>query len=280
MHSTAGLVTSLHYLTALEEVIGKTPDISDYLDFAFYDWCWHNDNAGLGETKMVIWLGVSHQVISLMSYWVLTVNVTIVSRTTVSKVTNLEAQTDGNKAKITALDKAIQEQLNDEAHIIIEGGKGNPKDWSEHPFDQELDFQEEFSHVVSNEEVTEADDDFSPDVYDDTYISMDLALPKRGEPEPQFDWVTKRLCNANGLLIGKASDNPILDTRMSKVEYADGDKSTLSANLVAENMFTQIDEEENCPMLMDRITDHRFDEAAVKIQDAFVTTFSDTKCRR
>ena len=52
---------------------------------------------------------------------------------------------------------------------------------------------------------------------------------------------------------------------MSKVEYADGDKSTLSANLVAANMFTQIDEEENCPMLMDRITDNWFDEAAVKI---------------
>ena len=43
-------------------------------------------------------------------------------------VTNIEAQTDENKAKITALDKAIQERLNDKAHVIVEGNKGEPKD--------------------------------------------------------------------------------------------------------------------------------------------------------
>ena len=39
MQRTAGLSGSLHYRTSLEEVTGKNPDISDYLDFAFYDWC-------------------------------------------------------------------------------------------------------------------------------------------------------------------------------------------------------------------------------------------------
>ena len=42
-----------------------------------------------------------------MSYWVLTENVTVVSRMTVSRVTNIEAQNDENKARSTALDKAI-----------------------------------------------------------------------------------------------------------------------------------------------------------------------------
>ena len=73
-----------------------------------------------------------------------------------------------------------------------------------------------------------------PDVYDDTYLSMDLAPPKRGEPEPQFSRVTKCLRDANGLTIGKASENPILYTRMYEVEYADGEKSSLSANLISE----------------------------------------------
>ena len=86
-----------------------------------------------------------------MSYWVLTANLTFVSRTTISRVTNLEAHTDENKARITALDRAIQERLNDKSHVIVEGGKGKPKDWSEHPFDSDPDFQEDFIHVVSNE---------------------------------------------------------------------------------------------------------------------------------
>ena len=61
---------------------------------------------------------------------------------------------------------------------------------------------------------------------------MDLFLPKRGEPEPQFNRVAKRLCGANGLPIVKASDKPILDMCMYKVEYADGEKSALSAKLL------------------------------------------------
>ena len=52
---------------------------------------------------------------------------------------------------------------------------------------------------------------------------------------------------------------------MYEVEYVDGKNSDFSANLIAENMFTQINEEGNRHMLMDKITDYRFDEAAVKI---------------
>ena len=73
---------------------GETPDISEYLEFEFDDWCWYNNKAGLGETKLVKWLGISHHVGILMSYWVLTSNGTIVSRTTVSRVTNIEDQSD------------------------------------------------------------------------------------------------------------------------------------------------------------------------------------------
>ena len=53
-----------------------------------------------------------------------------------------------------------------------------------------------------------------------------------GEPESNIACVTKRIRNANGLPIRKASDNPILDTRMYEAEYADGKKSALSANLI------------------------------------------------
>ena len=31
--------------TPLERVTGDTVDISEYLDFGFYDWCWYHENA-------------------------------------------------------------------------------------------------------------------------------------------------------------------------------------------------------------------------------------------
>ena len=76
-----------------------------------------------------------------MYYWVLTGNVTVVSRTAVSRVINIEAQTNDNKARFDSFDKETQERLNDKSHIIVEKGKGKPKDWSEHPFDCDPDFQ-------------------------------------------------------------------------------------------------------------------------------------------
>ena len=67
---------------------------------------------------------------------------------------------------------------------------------------------------------------------------------------------------------------------MYEVEYAYGKTSAFSTNLIAEKNSAQIDKEVNCHVLMGYITDHRFDEAAVKIQDAFVTNSSGTKRRR
>ena len=92
MQRTALSSGRLHGRTPLEQLTGETPDTSEYLDFSFYDWCWYNDNAGLGETKLGRWLGVSHHVGSLMSYWVLMLKGHVISRTTVSRVTNLEKQ--------------------------------------------------------------------------------------------------------------------------------------------------------------------------------------------
>ena len=92
---------------------------------------------------------------------------------------------------------------------------------------------------------------------------MYLSLTKRGEPESQFSRVTKRIRNDNGLPTQKSRENPILDTRMYKVEYADGDNSDFFYNLIAENMFVKIDEGGDRHVLMDTIIDHRFDEAAV-----------------
>ena len=84
MQHTASTSGDLSGRTTLEQLTGETPEISEYLDFTFYDWCWYNDNAGLGETKLGRWLGVSHRVGSLMSYWVLTQKGNVISHTTVS----------------------------------------------------------------------------------------------------------------------------------------------------------------------------------------------------
>ena len=68
----------------------------------------------------------------------------------------------------------------------------------------------------------------------------------------------------DGLPIGTASENPILDTRMNEVEYADGYKTAMAANAIANNLFAQVDQDGRRFVLFDEIIDHRTDGTKIK----------------
>jgi hypothetical protein len=68
MSLTSNSSFSLDGRKPMEQLTGETPDISEYLDFGFYDWIQYKDNAGLGESRIGRWLGVAHRVGNLMSY--------------------------------------------------------------------------------------------------------------------------------------------------------------------------------------------------------------------
>ena len=277
MQHTASYAGRLNGRTSIEKVTGDIPDIAELLDFGFYDRCWFRENAGLGETLHGRWLGVSHRVGPLMSYWILKINGQVISRTTVQRVTHLESQTADNKELFRLYDAAIAHKFNEEI-VETEGAKPNPESWAEIIGD-DPDFEEEFQRVISDKDLEEADVAFDPEVYEDTYTNMELALD-RGDEGPTFAKVTKRLKDAEGRPIGTANDNPILDTRMYEVEYLDGYKTSLTANTIAENLFAQIDTEGNRHVLFDMIVDHRTDGKEVKQQDAFTTNSRGVKRRR
>ena len=106
----------------------------------------------------------------------------------------MEKQQTDVKHHLAEFDSAITARFNDDVHVLVEGGKIQPQDWSE-PVDG-LDFLDEFHNVVSNPEVPEADQQFTPDVFDNQYLNMELALPHGDEATPQYAKVTKRLRDA------------------------------------------------------------------------------------
>ena len=183
------------------------------------------------------------------------------------------------RERVQACDEAIRAKIKASDHTVLEGGKTQPYDWTDHPFEEDPDFTQEFLEVVSNNELKEADETFTPDVYD-TYLNMELAIPQEDSLEPRLARVTKQLKDANGLPIGLANENPILDMTMYKVEYLDGERASLAANNIAENLFAQIDDEGNRQVLMDEIIGHRSNEHAIKQQDACIITKMGTKRRR
>ena len=131
--------------------------------------------------------------------------------------------------------------------------------------------------MFDSTDVKEDDDRFTPYSYDN-YINMELALDQGGE-QPKYSRFKKRLKDNQGRPIIITSENPILDTRMYEVKYQDGHTVALEANIIAENLFAQVDEEGNRSVLFDEIVDVRTDGTQVLQQDAFVTTSSGTQRR-
>ena len=191
-------------------------------------------------------------------------------------VTNLELSTPEVKYTFNAFDDKINAKLKCPS-TGYEGDKPNPADWAD-LIDTDDDFREEFERIFNDTSVQEADD-YSPEIGDDTYINMEIALP-RDDDGPTFAKVTKRLRDANGIPIGTANDNPILDTRVYEVEYLDGHRASLSANTIAENIFSQVDEEGNRYTILDSIIDHRTDGSEVSDEDAFIESPIGGKKRR
>ena len=103
----------LQVRTPLEYMTGEMPDISEYLDFGWYDRFWYKEDAGLGETKIGGFLVPSHQVGSLMSYWIQPASDIPLPRTTVKRIMYLETCTNANKSRFKVFEDAIQEQYHE-----------------------------------------------------------------------------------------------------------------------------------------------------------------------
>jgi hypothetical protein len=108
---------------------------------------------------------------------------------------------------------------------------------------------------------------------------MELALPRDGEG-PEFARVTKRLRDNNGNPIGRASNNLITDTRVFEVEYADGHTATMSANVISQCVFEQVDQGGNFLLLFEDVIDHRSTKDAIKQADAFIHAPNGRRRRR
>ena len=99
--------------TGYEEVTGQTPDISEWMDFEFYDLVWWLDrptkpNFTDHTRRLARWLGVSHQVGSDLSYWLITESGKIISKTSVEHVTRDDYLQTDKKQKLMSLTKSLK----------------------------------------------------------------------------------------------------------------------------------------------------------------------------
>lgn len=81
--------------------------------------------------------------------------------------------------------------------------------------------------------------------------------------------VKRRKCDEDGNIISHSHSNPILDTGLYEVEFEEGQVGTYAANVIAENIYKQLDDEGFACTLFDSIVNHKRGSDAVSADDGF-----------
>jgi len=236
---TAHDLPFLETRTPEERITSRTPDISEYIHFDWMQWVWYQEPAQFPETIQCLgrWLGVAHDVGQAMTYWLLTEKGTVLARSSVTVLTGLEEHEPQAKAQ--------QESFMSK---LAANSPGSSDLASSQIFPELVDDEPEFS--------TPEADEYTPESYDE-YLQAQVILPVGGEL--RRGQVIRRKRDHQGQPIGIRNTNPILDMREYEIQFPDGSSGSYLANTIAENLYSQVDQEGRSYVLLSEIIDHAYD---------------------
>lgn len=258
----------------IEQVTGQTWDISEYLDFEFWDLVWYYPGSG---TKLDMtdeprqlgrWIGPSHRVGSSLCYWILTAAGKLISNSTVQHVVRTDYQTPEVKTRINEFNNKMTERLSDENfQIRTESGLNYLEDDPEAkmPYKQappEDEYDEHWGPPVYEPQEA-GDSEEVIDKYIGANIMMDL------DTDPVYGVVTGRATDPSGNELGSHHRNPMLDTREYIVKLPNDTYRRYTANQIAQAMYSQVDSEGNVHQFMEEIIGHRKGDDAVTKEDGY-----------
>jgi len=238
---------------------GSTADISHICEYGWYDWVMFRDNVlTFPDDKVVLgrYLGPATDVGGIMTAKILKENGQFVCRSTLRHLTQEEVDNPSHAEMRRQFDESITRAL----------GPGAV----ETDFDAE-DLTPELPHYEPHDRGDDDDDlppeEVTPEI-GDAYLNAEISIPKGGSMARGR--VIGRKRDADGNPTGRANPNSILDTRVYNVEFDDGDVTELTANLIAQAMYTQCDADGNQYMLLSQLVDHRKDNTAITVADQIV----------
>ena len=149
-------VTDLFQLnnrTPYEIVMGYTPDISEFLNFGFYDWIWYWEGTSSQKEDLGRWLGAAHSVGQGLAYYVLKDNGQVVVRNTFTPLTKDDYTKPENKVLMNEHTKNVYATIGNYKSHIVQGEEINDDDPYSDIFiddDSEDDENIEFQEIDEN----------------------------------------------------------------------------------------------------------------------------------
>jgi hypothetical protein len=235
------------------------------LPFDFYDVVWyHEETASFPEPRLKVgrWLGEAQDFGQAMCYWVLSESVKPIVQSTVQNIPPDKLKLPELQEQVATLDRIIADKL------------GSPvTDDSIYKYDMNDDQNVNAPEHMTPEYVPLKPDSSMPEADDwdaeafHRYIAAKVRLPKDGQEV--IAKVIARKRDHNGNPIGKSNSNPFLDTRLYQVVFPDVETAKYSANVIAECLYSQVNDEGNQFLLMNEIIDWLQTDEVVKDEDIF-----------
>jgi len=275
-HSRVRCLTALNIRELDGEVpdtlmFGDTSDISALAEFAWYDYVWYlsPEDENLERKRIGRYCGPSFDIGDYLCARILTAKAKFVSRTSVFPLKPEELSSDAVKQKLEAYETTLKEKLKDGYKPLKLDAEDEDDDEVETPtFEPYVPAEPD---DPAAEELAEADE-IQHDAMD-RYISARVHLPQGDNYV--YGTVKRRKRDSDGNLIGTSNANPLLDTAIYEVEFDSGETEAYTANLIAENLYSQTDDEGYTFYSLSEIIDHRKDSTAIEQgDDAFIATKS------
>ena len=276
----------IHNLTprSLLQLNGNTPqvatfgvpgDISNLCQFGWYDWCYFREESKHGFPEQKLYLGRVLGPIknegNEMCQAVLKSTGIVRPRRTIRPLNTSELYSPTEKEKRRIFDEAIRSKHGDStSYIVAETEEPKPVfDVEDFLCDEDLAQPEK---QPEEDPVDATGRAINEKPFSDYLIHAEVLLPQ-GE-EMKSAKVVGRSKDSEGKVLGEFDANPLLNSIIYDVEFPDGAIKQYAANVIAENMFSQIDEYGHNYLLLDHIIDYSKDGHAVDKADKYVYTKS------
>ena len=131
---------------------------------------------------------------------------------------------------------------------------------------EDVEFREEFTRVIDENDIPEADELNMNNINKfNGYLGAEIGIKRNGGEDIEYGRIIKRTVDEEGMPIGCRHDsgNVLLDNRKYDIEYLDGRIESITANILAENVISQVNEDGHRQLVLDEIIDHRKTPEAV-----------------
>ena len=258
--------------TPLEALTGDTIDISEWIEFEFYDLVVYWDDRE-NEAKQSIgrWLGPSHHVGSALCYYILTEKATVVSRTSVQHITKEEFETQDMKDRVADYHESLNRHIDATSEYVNEE---NGDDFIKDDVPVPMGYEDDGDYfglpkAPDIDDVIDSENDRTQSDTYDKYIGAEIVLPNSADQNLMAK-VKKKLSSND-----KNSPNyynPLRDRSRYEVQFPDGTTDEVEANVIAESMVAECDPEGRQYQIFSEISDHRKDDTALNVAEGSYIT--------